>query len=157
MLSRKVLLISNSTLYGTNYLEHCSKQIHNFLQDYSKNEKKTVVFFPYALKDHDTYAQKASEAFNKFGYKIESIHKVAAKDQVNFVNEAEAFFIGGGNTFRYLLCFCRSCLFKVQSFPSVKKFSDTSRLLKSLYDLNLLPVIRNRVLTQGVPYIGILC
>jgi dipeptidase E len=58
------------------------------------------------------------------GYDLESVHLV--KDAPQAVEDAEAVFIGGGNTFR---------------------------LLKSLYDFELLLPIRRRV-AEGIPFIG---
>ncbi len=58
------------------------------------------------------------------GYELSSVHTAA--DPAQAVNETDAIFIGGGNTFR---------------------------LLKALYDFDLLDPIRERV-AAGMPYIG---
>jgi dipeptidase E len=117
--TKHVLLISNSTLYGSGYLDHAETEIRNFL-----GETKRVLFVPYALFDHDKYAATAQQRFQKMGYELTSIH--TANDPIAAVNETDAIFIGGGNTFR---------------------------LLKTLYDVGLIEPIRNRVL-NGMPYIG---
>ena len=117
--TRRVLLISNSTLYGSGYLDHAESEIRSFL-----GAVKRVLFVPYALFDRDKYAGTAQQRFQKMGYELTSVH--TADDPVAAVNEAEAVFIGGGNTFR---------------------------LLKALYDFDLLDVIRDRV-SNGMPYIG---
>ncbi|ETE61787.1 Alpha-aspartyl dipeptidase, partial [Ophiophagus hannah] len=83
---RRLLLISNSTLYGGGYLDHCQEQIKTFLG---------------------------------------TIHE--SSDPREAVTKAEAIFIGGGNTFR---------------------------LLKALYDNDLIQPIRKQVLEDGIPYIG---
>ncbi len=83
-----------------------------------------VLFVPYALYDRDAYAATARAKFEAMGYELESIHR--AEKPREAVEKAEALFIGGGNTFR---------------------------LLKALYDHDLLPAIRTRV-RQGMPYIG---
>ena len=44
----RVLLISNSTLYGSGYLDHAAAEICDFLGDV-----KRVLFVPYALYDFD--------------------------------------------------------------------------------------------------------
>jgi len=116
---KRVLLISNSTLYGSGYLDHAASEIGDFL-----GNVKTVLFVPYALHDRDAYASKARERFRKMGYVLDSIH--TASDPRQAVNDAEAIFIGGGNTFR---------------------------LLKALYDNDVLRLIASRV-TAGMPYIG---
>lgn len=117
--SKHVLLISNSTLYGSGYLDHAEAEIRDFLANTGK-----VLFIPFALYDRDAYAATARERFQKMGYGLESIH--TATDAQQAVNDAEAIFIGGGNTFR---------------------------LLKALYDTDILDPIRRRV-TAGMPYIG---
>jgi hypothetical protein len=43
---KRVLLISNSTLYGSGYLDHAASEIGDFL-----GNVKTVLFVPYALHD----------------------------------------------------------------------------------------------------------
>ena len=116
---RRILLISNSTVYGRGYLDHVEEEIKEFLED-----RKNVLFFPFALKDWNSYAAKARERFAAFGYTVTSAHAVA--DKVKAIEDADAVFIGGGNTFR---------------------------LLKTLQDDGLLEAIRRRV-DEGMPYIG---
>src|SRR6476660_3213171 len=119
MTKKRVLLISNSTLYGSGYLDHAAAEIRDFLGDL-----KHVLFVPFALYDRDSYAGTAKERFNRLGYDLTSIHN--APNPVKAVNDTDAIFIGGGNTFR---------------------------LLKCLYDFNVLEAIRRRVL-DGMPYVG---
>lgn len=113
------LLISNSTLYGSGYLDHAASEIGDFLGDV-----KRVLFVPFALYDRDEYATTAQQRFTRMGYQLASIH--TAKDPVQALKDTDALFIGGGNTFR---------------------------LLKALYDFDLLEPIRRRV-AEGMPYIG---
>jgi len=115
----RLLLISNSTLYGSGYLDHAEAEIRDFLGDV-----KRVLFVPFALQDRDAYAATAKTRFAKMGYDLSSIHE--EKDPAQSIEQTDAIFIGGGNTFR---------------------------LLKTLYDLNLIEPIRRRV-TAGMPYIG---
>lgn len=117
--TRRVLLISNSTLYGGGYLDHAESEIRSFL-----GAVRRVLFVPFALFDRDKYAATAQQRFQKMGYELTSVH--TASDPVRAVNETDAVFIGGGNTFR---------------------------LLKALYDFDLLSPIRERV-EAGMPYIG---
>ncbi|KAL1514123.1 hypothetical protein ABEB36_003436 [Hypothenemus hampei] len=91
----------------------------------TKNQTSTVLFIPYALSNHEAYLKKVEIPFKKWGYKVEGIHN--QEDPIHAIQKSEAIFIGGGNTFR---------------------------LLKTLYDNNLINPIRNRVLKDGVPYIG---
>ena len=118
-MNKRLLLISNSTLHGSGYLDHAEAEIRSFLGD-----AKRVLFVPFALYDRETYAATAQRRFEKMKYELGSVH--TAIDPVKAVNETDAVFIGGGNTFR---------------------------LLKALYDFDLLDPIRKRV-EGGMPYIG---
>ena len=115
----RILLISNSTVYGRGYLDHVEQEIKTFL-----GGAKRILFFPYALYDRDGYAAKAKARFAVMGYSLESVHHAA--DPRKAVENTDAFFIGGGNTFR---------------------------LLKALQDVDLLDAIRRKV-KSGARYIG---
>jgi dipeptidase E len=67
--SNRVLLISNSTLYGSGYLDHAAAEICDFL-----GSAKGVLFVPYALYDRDAYASMAQKRFEKLGFDLTSIH-----------------------------------------------------------------------------------
>ena len=95
MKRRQVLLISNSTLHGSGYLDHAESEIQSFLCGVRR-----LLFVPYALYDRDAYAAMARERFNRMGYALESIH--TAVDPRQAVDNAESIFVGGGNTFRLL-------------------------------------------------------
>ena len=91
----RILLISNSTLFGSGYLDHAEGEIRDFLGNI-----KRVLFVPFALYDRDAYAVTARERFAKMGYELTSVHD--ASDRFQAVAETEAIFVGGGNTFRLL-------------------------------------------------------
>jgi dipeptidase E len=92
---KRLLLISNSTLHGSGYLDHAEQEIKETL-----GSNKRVLFVPFALYDRDAYAAQARKRFEAMGYELDSIHEFV--DAKNAVNRAEAIFIGGGNTFRLL-------------------------------------------------------
>ena len=115
----RLLLISNSTLYGRGYLDHAEAEIRRLL-----GALRRVLFVPFALADRDAYAAKAEARFAAFGYEVTSIHR--ARDPWQAIDDADALFVGGGNTFR---------------------------LLKALYDHEIVALIRRRV-ARGLPYIG---
>jgi dipeptidase E len=117
--SERILLISNSTLHGSNYLDHAASEIRDFL-----GQIERVLFVPYALYDRDAYSSTARARFEAMGYRLDSVHE--APDARRAVEDAPAVFVGGGNTFR---------------------------LLKALYDFDLLSAIRRRV-SDGMPYVG---
>ena len=91
----RVLLISNSTLFGSGYLDHAETEIRDFL-----GNAKRVLFIPFALYDRDAYTETARARFEKMGYELTSIHNPL--DRFQAIAETEAIFTGGGNTFRLL-------------------------------------------------------
>jgi len=115
----RVLLISSSVCHPTGYLDHAEPEIRDFL-----GPVRRVLFFPWALRDLDAYAAKVRERLGRMDFDVDSAHE--APDPVQAVEDAEAVFVGGGNTFR---------------------------LLKTMYELDLLVPLRRRV-REGMPYIG---
>ena len=91
----RLLLISNSTLHGSGYLDHAERQIRDFLAG-----APPVLFVPFALFDRDAYAERARRRFETMGLSLVGIQRAA--DPRRAVLEAKALFIGGGNTFRLL-------------------------------------------------------
>jgi dipeptidase E len=91
----RVLVISNSTLYGRGYLDHVEEEIRNFL-----GAAKTILFVPFALYDRDAYTAQASARFEVMGYTLESVHSI--ENPLPAIQRADAIFVGGGNTFRLL-------------------------------------------------------
>src|SRR5215510_11912141 len=85
---------------------------------------RQVAFIPFALRDCEAYSARARARLHRMGFVMESGHSGPSPKRL--IEKAEAIFIGGGNTFR---------------------------LLKALYDYDLLETIRGRV-EEGVPYIG---
>lgn len=92
---RQLLLISNSTLHGSGYLDHAEREIRDFVEG-----RTSVVFVPYAVHDRRAYAAKAQERLREMGLSLTSIHDVSNMRRT--VDKAEVIFVGGGNTFRLL-------------------------------------------------------
>jgi dipeptidase E len=115
----RLLLISNSTGHGKGYLDHVETELQEFVGKRSK-----IVFVPLALFDRHRYTVQAATRLNRMGFEVTSVHDVSNPQRA--VREAEAIFVGGGNTFR---------------------------LLKGLYDWNLVDSIQQAV-AAGIPYIG---
>ena len=116
---KRLLLISNSTLHGSGYLDHAELELRAALGGI-----KRVLFVPFALQDRDGYTAQARDRFAAMGHRLDSIHEAA--DAKAAVENAEAIFVGGGNTFR---------------------------LLDNLYRFDLLLPIRQRV-AAGMLYVG---
>jgi len=121
----RLLLVSTSTLHGTGYLDHCEGAIASCLAASVSRTVSRVLFVPYAVADRDEYAAKARARFERIGFALDSVHD-AREGAARAVEKAEAFFVGGGNTFR---------------------------LLDALWRNDLVEPIRRRVLA-GRPYIG---
>jgi dipeptidase E len=119
-MKKRLLLISNSFQFGRGFLDHCCDEIFDFLG----TELSRVLFVPFALEDRDRYAAKARERLGRIGFQVDSLHE--SPDPIRAVKNAQAIFIGGGNTFR---------------------------LLRTLYDRDILKHIQQRV-GLGTPYIG---
>lgn len=86
----------------------------------------SILFIPYARPGgitYDQYTQNARKFFAANGKKIKGIHE---EDPQTALSEAQGVFVGGGNTFV---------------------------LLKTLYDLDLMEMLRTRI-NQGIPYMG---
>ncbi|HPG32584.1 MAG: dipeptidase PepE [Lentimicrobiaceae bacterium] len=92
----KLLLISNSTNPGEEYLGWPRNDIKNFLNN---TGVKRVLFIPYAgvTMSYDAYEAKVKAVFELLGYQLYSIHHET--DPVLAVAQAEAIAVGGGNTF----------------------------------------------------------
>ena len=91
----RLLLISNSTLHGSGYLDHAEAEIRDFI-----GKRVRVVFIPYALHDRRAYCEQADGRFRKMGLEFQSAHNVSNTSRA--IEQAEIIFIGGGNTFRLL-------------------------------------------------------
>jgi dipeptidase E len=116
---KRVLLISNSTLYGSGYLDHAESEIRDFL-----GPARRIVFIPFAAYERAKYTALARARLERMGCELTSLHDVSNPRRE--LENADAIFVGGGNTFR---------------------------LLKGLYDCDVLEPIRHAV-EEGTAYIG---
>lgn len=117
----RLLLISNSTNAGEEYLQHPKAEIEGFLKGVKK-----ALFFPYAAVtfSFNDYEKKVQQRFSEMGIEVDSLHH--HRDVKRVIREAEAFVVGGGNTFR---------------------------LLKMIQQLDIIETLRYRVL-DGIPFVG---
>ncbi|AVM49706.1 dipeptidase PepE [Capnocytophaga sp. oral taxon 878] len=119
---KKLLLASTSTVYGGTYLSYLRDELVDFFAETSE-----ILFVPYARPSgisHDEYTEIARTFFAKLGKKVVGLHTF--ENPKKAVQEAEAIFTGGGNTFV---------------------------LVNALYQLNIMDVLRETVL-KGTPYMG---
>jgi len=129
-MKKRLLLISNSTNYGEDYLEWPRQYIKDFL---NKTGVRRVLFVPYAgvalsedglEASYDAYEQRVNGVFNELGFEVYSIHR--EKEPCQAVKDALAIAVGGGNTFH---------------------------LVYKLHELRLMKAIREAV-ENGLPYMG---
>ncbi|TAL40095.1 MAG: dipeptidase PepE [Alphaproteobacteria bacterium] len=113
-----LLLMSNGAL-ATNRAETIAE-----LYGASPENPKTVMFIPFALKDHDAVTDRVKKAYAPLGINIVSAHEF--KDPVAELDKVDGIYMGGGNTFR---------------------------LLDTLQKTGLLEAIRDKV-QGGMPYMG---
>lgn len=94
----RLLLISNSTNAGEEYLDYPKENIRKFL---GKSEVKAL-FVPYAgvTISFNDYEKKVKERFSEIGHEIISVHHF--DNPAKAVEDAEAIVVGGGNTFRLI-------------------------------------------------------
>ena len=92
----KLLLISNSTNPGEEYLGWPRPYIKSFME---KHSVKKVLFVPYAgiTVQWDDYEKRVNGVFETLGATIYSIHR--EDNPLQAVKDAECIAVGGGNTF----------------------------------------------------------
>ncbi|MCL1938666.1 MAG: dipeptidase PepE [Candidatus Azobacteroides sp.] len=107
----RLLLLSNSTNAGEEYLAWAKEPIKDFLG----NRPSSILFIPYAAVrfDYEAYETKVNAVFSEMGYTVQSIHRTP--NPIQAVEKAEAIVVGGGNTWRLLQMMRKQCL-----FPSIK-------------------------------------
>jgi len=119
---KKLLLASTSTIYGSKYLEYLLPTLNIFFKDIN-----TLLFIPYARPSgisYELYTNIVTEAFNKIGINVVGIHMF--NDKQKAIENANAIFVGGGNTFV---------------------------LVNELYRLNLMEILAHSI-RNGIPYLG---
>ena len=119
---KNLLIFSTTTVHGSAPLSYAEEAIKAFFRDV-----KTVTFIPFARPsgiNFDQYTDRTKQIFDSFGIELVGIHE--SNDVLEAAKTAEAFFVGGGNTFL---------------------------LLKTIYDLGLFDIIKTTV-NSGTPYMG---
>lgn len=119
---KKVIIASTSTVFGGTYLDYLLPTLAEHFKNVSN-----LVFIPFARPggiSHDEYTDKVKPVFQKLNIEVKGIHEF--ENPIEAINNAEAIFAGGGNTFV---------------------------LVSMLYKYNLLNAIQNAV-ENGTPYLG---
>jgi dipeptidase E len=119
---KKLIIASTSTIHGSGYLEYLLPTLAVFFADV-----KNLLFIPYARPggiSYIEYTKSAQKAFAKIQIDVKGIHEF--KNAREAIQNAEAIFIGGGNTFE---------------------------LVNQLYKNDVISTLQ-MVLERGTPYLG---
>jgi dipeptidase E len=119
---KKVIIASTSTVFGGSYLDYLLPTLAEHFKNVSN-----LVFVPFARPggiSHEEYTEKVKPVFKQLNIEVKGIHEF--ENPIEAINNAEAIFTGGGNTFV---------------------------LVSMLYKFNLLDAIQNAV-ENGTPYLG---
>lgn len=119
---KKLIIASTSTVYGSTYLEYLLPTLATFFEGVT-----SLLFIPYARPggiSYDGYTKIAANAFAKIKMDVKGIHEFENPKEA--VQNAQAIFTGGGNTFE---------------------------LLNQLYQQDLITELKT-VLENGTPYLG---
>ncbi|HEY7340466.1 MAG TPA: dipeptidase PepE [Ktedonobacterales bacterium] len=92
---QKLFLLSNSTVFGRQFLEHALAGLKDFL-----GEERSILFVPYAVADHDGYTAYIQDALVPLGAVVRGMHTFGDPRQA--ITEARVLYVGGGNCFRLL-------------------------------------------------------
>ena len=94
----RLLLISNSTNAGEEYLAYPMPHIKDFLGTFQVN----ILFIPYAgiTISYNDYANRVNHRFLEIGHSIRSIHSYT--NSLQAIKDADVIVTGGGNTWQLL-------------------------------------------------------
>ena len=119
---KKLIIASTSTIHGSGYLEYLLPTLTTFFANV-----KTILFIPYARPggiSYNEYTDIAKKAFATINIEVKGIHQFNSPKEA--IQNAEAIFTGGGNTFE---------------------------LVNQLYSKNIIDDLK-QVLENGTPYLG---
>jgi len=92
---KKLIIASTSTLHGGRYLGYLLPALKYLFANCT-----SLLFIPYARPggiSHDDYTKKVAAAFSSLNISVRGLHEF--EDPAHAIQEAEALFTGGGNTF----------------------------------------------------------
>ncbi|WP_439132524.1 dipeptidase PepE [Polaribacter sp.] len=119
---KKMIIASTSTIHGSSYLEYLLPTLKTFFKG-----AKTILFIPYARPSgisYNEYTTLANKTFAKINISVTGIHEF--ENPIDAIQNAEAIFTGGGNTFE---------------------------LVNQLYKNDILSTLKE-VIENGTPYLG---
>ena len=138
---RRLLLLSNSTNHGERYLDHAMPAIRVFLAG-----SRRLAFVPFALRDREGYTARARARFA--AEDVEVMEVTPDRNGQLTVEQAEAVFVGGGNTFRLLDQLQRSGLLEAlrrrafEGLPYLGASAGTNVAAPTLKTTNDMPIVQ---------------
>ena len=117
-----IILASTSSLFGGKYLDYLKDSIVHLYQGIDE-----IIFIPFARPggiSHDDYTTTVKNFFETLHIKVTGLHEY--EDKKEAIENAKAYFTGGGNTFL---------------------------LVKKMHEENLMTVLKNEI-SNGKPYLG---
>jgi dipeptidase E len=136
----RLLLLSNSTNHGQGYLDHAMPQVREWL-----GPVRRLVFVPFALRDHVSYTGTVRERFALEGIEVDGLADDSGPEAVE---EAEAVFVGGGNTFRLLDRLQRNALIEplrrrvASGMPYMGASAGTNLACPTIRTTNDMPIVQ---------------
>lgn len=93
----RLLLLSNSTMPGTPFLQWALPTLQNFLKGIER-----VGFIPYAAvsESHDAFHERVTDVLSKWDIDVVPVHREHSPREA--LLRCDAVAVGGGNTFRLL-------------------------------------------------------
>lgn len=139
----KLLLISNSTNPGEDYLDYPKNNIKDFLGEKSVN----AIFIPYAAVtfSYEEYEKKVNDRFAEIGHHVTSIHRFI--NPIEAIENADAIVVGGGNTWQLVKLLQEKGLMKVirkkvkQGTPYIGWSAGSNIACPSLKTTNDMPIV----------------
>jgi dipeptidase E len=161
---RRLFLSSNSVYKDRGYLEHSLEDMIDFLGDVSQ-----IIFIPFAGvaekdlldKEWADYTESPRKVFSAHGREVLSIHTFTQNaDKKEAVKQAEAIFIGGGNTHHLLFWLKKFELIEPirerldAGVPMMGSSAGTNVFCPTICTTNDMPIISNSNFDAigGVPF-----
>lgn len=117
-----MIIASTSTVFGKEYLEYLLPELEQLYKGVN-----TITFVPFARPSgisHEDYTKKVAQTFGEISKSVVGLHEF--NDWKEGIQSAEAFFVGGGNTFL---------------------------LVKQLHQHRLFDILKDKI-EEGCPYLG---
>ena len=139
----RLLLISNSTNPGEDYLDYPKNNIKDFLGDKSTN----AIFIPYAAVtfSFEEHEKKVNDRFAEIGHQVTSIHRFI--NPIEAIENSDAIVVGGGNTWQLVKMLQEKGLIKVirkkvkQGTPYIGWSAGSNIACPSLKTTNDMPIV----------------